>query len=84
VSSLEKRRLRGDLITMFQYLKGGYKEDGDSLFIRSHLEKMRGNGHKLLLGRFQLDMRGQFFTKSTISHWNSLPREVVHSLTPDT
>ena len=50
--SLEKRRLRGDLITMFQYLKGGYKEDGDSLFTRSHMEKMRGNGYKLLLGRF--------------------------------
>ncbi|GAB0203846.1 hypothetical protein GRJ2_002850200 [Grus japonensis] len=44
--SLEKRRFRGDLITMFQYLKGGYKEDGDSLFTRSHMEKIRGNGCK--------------------------------------
>jgi len=25
---------------MFQYLKGGYKEDGDSLFTRSHMGKM--------------------------------------------
>ncbi|GAB0196208.1 mitochondrial enolase superfamily member 1 [Grus japonensis] len=49
--SLEKRRLRGDLITVVQYLKGGYK-DGDSLFTRSHMEKTRGNGCKLLLGRF--------------------------------
>ncbi|GAB0178949.1 opsin-3-like [Grus japonensis] len=40
--SLEKKRLRSDLITMFQYLKGGYKEDGDSFFTRSHMEKMRG------------------------------------------
>lgn len=24
----------------FQYLEGGYKGDGDSLFTRSHMEKM--------------------------------------------
>ncbi|GAB0182778.1 mitochondrial enolase superfamily member 1 [Grus japonensis] len=50
--SLEKRRVGGDLITMFQYLKGDYKEDGDSLFTRSHMEKMKGNWCKLLLGTF--------------------------------
>jgi len=27
-------------MTVFQYLNGGYKEDGDSLFTRSHTEKM--------------------------------------------
>ncbi|PKU47445.1 hypothetical protein llap_2268 [Limosa lapponica baueri] len=48
--SLENRRLRADLITMFQYLKGGYREDGGSLFTRSHMEKRRANGYKLLLG----------------------------------
>ncbi|KAK4828431.1 hypothetical protein QYF61_026588 [Mycteria americana] len=69
---------------MFRYLKGGYKEDGDSLFTRSHMEKMRGNGYKLLLGRFQLDTKGRFFTMRTTSHGNNLPREVVDSPTLDT
>ncbi|GAB0208719.1 mitochondrial enolase superfamily member 1 [Grus japonensis] len=45
--SLEKRRLRGNLVTIFQYLKGGYKEDGDSLFTKNHMEKTRGNGYQL-------------------------------------
>ena len=82
--SLERRRLRGDIITMFQYLKCGYREDEDSLFTRSHMEKTRGHGYKLLLRRFQLDTRGKFFTARTISYWTNLPREVADSSTLDT
>lgn len=29
---------------MFQYLKGGYREDGDSFCARSQMEKTRGKG----------------------------------------
>lgn len=48
------------------------------------MEKTRGTGYKLPLGRSQLDIRGQFFTVRTMSYWNYLPREMVESPTWDT
>jgi len=82
--SLENRRLRGNLMTMFQHLKGGYKQDRCSLFTRSRMEKTKSNRYKLLLGRFLWDMRGKFFTVRTISHCKHLPREMVDSPMLDT
>ena len=32
--SLGKRRLQGELIVAFQYLKGAYKQEGEQLFTR--------------------------------------------------
>ena len=48
--SLEKRRLQGDLIVAFKYLKGTYRKDGEGLLIRECRDRMRGNGFKLKEG----------------------------------
>jgi len=72
--SLKKRRLRGDLRNASKYLKGGCQEDGAKLFSVVPSNRTRGNGHRLKPGKFQLNMRKNFFPLRVTEHWNRLPR----------
>ena len=55
--SLEKRRLRGDLIIVYKYLKCGNQVDGTWLFSVVPSNRRRGNGRRLEHGKFQMNTR---------------------------
>ena len=65
--SLEKRRLRGDLMAL-QHLKGDCSQVRVGLFSQMTNNRTRGNSLMLDLGRFRLDIKENFFTKSIVKH----------------
>lgn len=67
--SLQKRRLKADLVVDFQYLQGGYQEDGARLCTVMHVGKMRQLSK---IETFGLDIRKSFYTMTMVKQWNRL------------
>lgn len=53
---LEKRGFTGDVVTVFQNLKGSYREDRGTFSTQVH-DRRRNNGSKLFQGKFYLVLR---------------------------
>ena len=65
--------LRGDFITVYNFLKGGSGGGGVDLLSLGTCDRTRENGMKLHQGKFILDIRKiSFFTERVVGQWNRL------------
>lgn len=66
LASLEKRKLRGDFIALYNFLRKKWR--GRHLFSLVINNKMEGNDTKLCWGRFRMDIRNNLFTMRMVKH----------------
>ena len=73
------RRLQGDPIEAFEYLKRDYEQERNQLCTWVDSDGTRWNGFKLKEGRFRLDGR-ESFSLRVVRCSNRLPRKAVECL----
>ena len=77
LTTLETRRLRGDLIETFKIVKGFSNLDGLNFFSLHDSVNTRGHTLKLHKGRFRLDVGKFSFGNRVVEEWNALPQEAI-------
>ena len=82
LTTLGKRRLRGDLIETYEILSGKESIDSAKFFtLNDGLHNLRGHRYKLFKDRSRLNVRKFFFSQRVVDSWNKLPAHVVEAET---
>ena len=79
LESLELRRLKTDLITMFKILHNVKDIDCNDFFTLSNVTNTRGHRYKLLKPLNHINARSFSFSCRRVDCWNSLPDSTVES-----
>ena len=75
--SMEKRRVRGDLIQVFKMFKSKDRIEINNFFEIQSSNKTRGHNCRIVKHRSHLDIRKYFFSQRVVNTWNNLPQNVV-------
>ena len=57
-------------------MRRAYNQEGEQLFTWADSDKTKGNGFKLKVGRFRLDVRNKFFIQKVVRHWYCYPEKL--------
>ena len=71
------RRLRGNMIQMYNIVSGKHINQPTVKVNLSHVSNTRGTIYKLQLTRMHYNLRKHFFSNRIVAIWNSLPNTVV-------
>ena len=77
LTTLETRRLRGDLIEIFKILNGYENIDRNMFFSLKKDSRTRRHEVKLVKDQCRLDIRKHSFSQRTINEWNTLSTNCV-------
>ena len=77
ITTLETRRLRGDLIQVLNFFKGLDNIQHSDFFTMASTE-LRGHELKVYKPQVHLDIRKHFFSVRTVDIWNGLPAALLH------
>ena len=80
LTTLETRRLRGDLIEVFKIIRGFVDVNSNQFFTFSS-NMLRGHQYKLFKKRFNTNVGKYSFSNRVVDIWNTLPCDVVASST---
>lgn len=81
LTTLEKRRERGDLLQTYRIMTQIDKTKPTNYFKQATYEGTRGHSMKLAKARSRLDIRKNFYSQRVINNWNKLPQTTVNAPT---
>ena len=80
LSTLRYRRLRGDMIQVYNIISGLHDSSSCIQFNMSSISNTRGNMFKMQLTLTRYNIQKHFFSNRLIALWNSLPNIVVSAV----